>query len=159
MDVTLTWSELTTAAMIGVRRQVQNLATGKKHRYGANEDETWSINIDGCCGEMVVAKALGMYWTGNLGDWKADDVGGLQVRTTYYHTGDLCLHRDDQDDKVFVLVTGRAPHYRVPGWIYAWRGKNEQYWSDKLDKQGKPLNRPAFWVPQSVLLPIEQLRR
>ena len=76
----------------------------------------------GACGEVAVAKAMGRYWGGSVNTFKSigDLVSvGWEIRTRAEHSYDLIIRDDDQDDRVFVLVTGKAPNYVVRGWIKA----------------------------------------
>ncbi len=100
---------------------------------------------------MAVAKATGRYWSGSLGNLRADDVGEIQVRTTSRPENRLIIHEADQDEKYFVLVTGRAPQFRIVGWIMARDAKREEWWQDPAG------GRAAYFVPQSALRPISEL--
>lgn len=147
--VTLTPSELEVAAIIAVKRQAENLcAAGRSNRYGAQQDGGWSLHIEGACGEMAVAKWRGIFWSGNVGNLQADDVGRAQVRTRSRHDYELIIHKDDRDDRAFILVTGLAPQFVLRGWIYGHAGKNPEWWRDPAG------GRPAFFVPQSALRPM-----
>jgi hypothetical protein len=84
-----------------------------------------------------------------LGKWRADDVGIYQVRSTRLDGGSLILHKTDKNEAIFVLVTGEAPEFKVRGWMRAVDGKQEKWWRDT--------KRPAYFVPQSVLEPMETL--
>jgi hypothetical protein len=147
--IRLSEAEMLTAAIVGARRQAENLAKGRLDAHGARKANGWQLHIEGACGEMAFAKYADRYWTGNLGDLDADDVGRWQVRTRSEHSFDLILHRTDPDDRAFVLVTGTAPVYVIRGWIMGRDGKREEYWSDPAR------NRPAFFVPQAALHPME----
>jgi hypothetical protein len=151
--VTLTWGELFTAMSIGGRRQIMNLKEKRKDRYGAKAEEGWTYHVEGACGEMATAKYAGVYWSGNMGDLKADDVGILQVRTRSAHHYDLPLHPEDPFDRPFILVTGKAPFFILRGWIMAGDGKRDEWWGEKGEK-----DRPAFWVPQSELRDMSELK-
>jgi hypothetical protein len=154
IDVTLTWHEVQLAADVAVRRQVQNLARARQHKHGASDRRSWQMHVEGCIGEIAVAKGLGLYWSGALGNLEADDVGPLQVRTTAYPTGRLVLHKDDDPAKAFILVTGEAPQLRLAGWMFGREAQVDAYWSDP---QGT--DRWAFFVPQSALRPMAELVR
>lgn len=151
-SVTLTASELTTAAMIGVRRQVQNLVRGRQDAHGRGPEDGWTPHIEGACGEMAVAKWMGLYWSGNMGELAADDVGGLQVRTASAVDSRLIVHPSDPDDRVFVLVTGRAPNFVLQGWLMGRDAKDPAFWVDP------GTGRPAFFVPLVRLMAIERLK-
>jgi hypothetical protein len=147
--VLLSTGELHIAAMIGCHREIQNLAMGRKHTYGATQDLVWGRHIEGAAGEMAFAKWSNKFWSGNLGDLKASDVGNAEIRTRSNHNWQLFLHKEDPDDRVFILVTGLAPEFRLRGWIWGREGKRPEYWSDPTRK-----NRPAYFVPNAVLRPM-----
>lgn len=107
--VKLTTGEMHIAATVGYLRQIENLMKCRRDAHGAEPDKGWSIHIEGAAGEMAFAKWAGKYWSGNLGDLKADDVGRFQVRTRAKHDWRLILHPSDPDDRIFIAVTGLAP--------------------------------------------------
>jgi len=154
VEVTLDPHEFLYAAMVGVTRQIGNLRGRRQNRYGAEHEDPWRLHIEGACGEMAVARHLGRYWSGALGNLKAADIGiGVQVRTRSQPDYDLILHPEDPDDDAFVLVTGCAPRFTLRGWIYGRDGKDDRWWQDPAG------GRPAYFVPQSVLRPMGQARR
>jgi|ERR1700677_1913020 len=148
--INLVAAEMTIAAMVGVMRQVTNLRDGRKDAHGASLSGGWQIHIEGACSEYAVAKYLGLFWNGNLGNLKADDVGPFQVRSTEHANGRLILHKGDPGDRLYVLVTGRCPSYVLQGWISGADGQNEEYWTDP---QG---GRPAYFVPTKALRPMSE---
>lgn len=150
--VRLTWAETMQAASIGVMRLVQNLKMGRNSGR-VEDDHNWGPHIEGACGEMAVAKHFGLFWSGAIGNIGADDVGRLQVRTRSKHDYELILHKEDRDDRKFILLTGIAPEYRVRGWITAIDGKLPEYWKT-IPPHTRP---PAYFVPHSKLRPIEEL--
>jgi hypothetical protein len=151
--VTLVESELLHAATTGAIRRISAIRNGRQPVYGSPAGGLWDVDIEGCCGELAVAKWFGVYWNGNMEKLRADDAGNLQVRTTAAHSNRLILHPRDPDDRAFVLVTGVAPTYVLQGWIMGRDGKREEFWCDP-SRQG----RPAFFVPHSALSPVESLR-
>jgi hypothetical protein len=112
----------------------------------------WAINIYGTMGEACVAKWGGLWWSGSLGDYQADDVQKLQVRTVDHSKKRLILHDDDKDDRPYVLVYADPPDFYIKGWIMGADGKDKQYWSDP---QGT--NRHAYFLPDDVLHNINEL--
>lgn len=152
MKVVLAPSEMMQAALVAVMRQVTNIRDGRRHAHGLRDELTgWGAHIEGACGEYAVAKALGVFWNGALGDLRADDVGQLQVRATPRADGCLLLHDTDPDDRAFVLVTGALGEYVVRGWVSAADGKQRRYWRDTT-------GRPCYFVPQSALRPMTALQ-
>ena len=151
MIVTLTASELLLASGVGARRHAANLIAGRHDRHGAPPD--WSVHIEGGCGELAAAKALGCYWPASV-DFRerqsGDLPGGVEVRTTSHATGCLLLHPEDADDRRYILVTGRAPTFEVRGWCRGWEGKHQSFWKDPAG------GRPAFFVAQKCLRPMSE---
>jgi len=144
----LTPAEVLWGAMVGVMRQAQNIKIKRKPAYGAGDDDDWTKHIEGALAEMTFAKYMGVYWTGAF-CFRASDVGGWNVRCRSRHSYDLILHEEDPDDGKFVLLTGKNGIYRLHGGIVASEGKLNKYWSDPAG------GRPAFFVPKSMLTPIE----
>ncbi len=142
--VELTFAETLQGAFAGICRQVENLKKNRKPYYGAGTDKDWQKHIDGCLGEKALAKYLGVYWSGK-GGFRGPDVEDFQVRTTQYSNGHLLLHREDDDDKIFWLVTGLNGIYDIRGHILAGRGKLDEFWRDR------PNDQSAYFVPQSAL--------
>lgn len=152
-DVELTNHNFLHAGIIGVSRQIKGM--NKPDRNGGTGINGWQFHIVGACGELAVAKYYNDYWDGALGDFGAADVGKLQVRTTSWRGGDLCLHKYDKDEEAFILVQQHTPTvFRIAGWIYARDGKLEEYWGDKFKTK-----RPAYWVPESRMRPMNELRQ
>lgn len=152
MKVTLTLSEVFQAATVGVMRRVCDLRDKRKGAHGIPPDApVWEYDVEGCCGEMAVAKALRVYWSGAHGKLRVPDVGDrYQVRTRSKMSYDLVLYPEDDDHAIFILVLGRAPTYEVAGWLVAADGKRPEYWKN-------PSGRPAFFVPRGVLRPLAEL--
>lgn len=146
MLIKLTYHEIMQAAHCGVMRQVENLKKNRQAAYGAGRHNDWQLALEGCLGEMAVARHLQCYWSGK-GEFRGFDVGTVQVRTTRHEDGRLILHPKDNDDHQFWLVTGINGVYRIRGWIYGFDGKKEEFWEDP-----KKEDRHAFFVPQHKLM-------
>ena len=150
MRVTLSSADLTRAASVGAARHIAALARGLRDKHGALADAAWQVHIEGACGELAAAKALGVEWTGTINTFKrGDDVpGGWQIRTRSRPEYELIVRPDDPDDALFLLVLGVAPHYDVKGWISGREAKRTE-WSRSHG------NRPAaFFVPHAALTPL-----
>lgn len=151
MKVILDWSELELAAAVGLRRQLSSMRDQREDRYGFS-GPGWSIHIEGACGELAVAKAMGRYWNGGVDTFKGPDVpgqaadtGSIQVRTRSNRDYDLIVRPNDADQDVFILVTGRAPEFEVHGWIRGREAKQEMWLRTYGDRP------PAYFVPQAAL--------
>jgi hypothetical protein len=143
--VRLTFRELQDAGYRGVDRQVYNVMGRTQPRYGASKKNAWEKNIEGTQGEKAVAKHYGIPWDGALGDYKAQDVGPLQVRATRRPDGCLLLHPEDDDADCFILaIIVSDGVVRLAGAISGRDGKRPQFWREGIE-------RPAYFVPQSAL--------
>lgn len=156
MEVNLTWHELSLAAAAGVRRNLEARRKGRPDTYGKDVSQMeggWGVHIEGAAAEMAVAKACGRYWDPVWSeiDRTRGDIGQLQVRSTMRPNGCLLLHPEDSDESMFVLVTGIAPNFQIRGCIRGHQGKQEQHWRTDT-------GRPAFFVPQRALQPVELLQ-
>lgn len=144
--VRLTPHELFMAANVGLRRQVSSLVAGRQDRHGLNPDDGWRVHIEGACGELAVAKFLGKYWDGSVDTFRSlPDLDNVEIRTRSKHYYELLIRTDDDPDKVYILVTGTAPNYRVRGWM---KGRDAQR-DEWLQNHG---GREAAWfVPPEHL--------
>lgn len=148
--VTLNWHEVCLAAHVGLWRRINAVKQGKRDIHGY-EGAGWDANIEGACGELAAAKALGRYWDGSVETWKRPDIGDLQIRTRSQSHYGLLVRPDDDDDDIFVLVTGKCPEFTVRGWLHGRDSKRQQW----LNEHG---GRPAaYFVPQSSLRPLSEL--
>lgn len=148
MNVNLTGTQIVSGALQGVFRLLEAMKNGHRPRYGYQESDRWGTDIEAALCEMAVAKATGKWWHGK-GGVDRGDLLGAEVRSTKLDNGCLILHPDDDDNLPFYLVTGELGRYQVRGWIMARDGKREEYWREKVK------GRPAFFVPQSALHPVE----
>lgn len=143
--MTLTPYELHLAASVGVRRQIEAMSAGRPDRHG-HSGAGWNLHLEGACGELAVAKALGRYWDGSVNTFKkGGDVGAVQVRTRSKHEYELIVRQGDRDSDVFVLVTGVAPSYRVRGWLRGGDAKRPEWEKTHGDRP------PAWFVPHAAL--------
>lgn len=147
---TLEQKELRMAATAGVDRRIENIYGSTRKKYGASwRDAEWDRDIDGCIGEIVVARFLNHYWS--PGTWQSPDLRRkIEVRSTRYQDGCLLLHQDDIDDRPYVLVTIDLPRACIRGWAFGREGKLQQYWHQDA-------RSPAFFVPQHVLRSTDSL--
>ena len=137
-------------ALVGSMRNVESLKGRRAPAYGAKNE--WHYHIEGALGEMAVAKALSVYWGGTVCSFHSADIGEqLQVRTRSSHTYDLIVRDADDDDHIFLLVTGEAPTYHVRGWMRGRDAKRDEFLKEY---GGRP---PAYFVPQSELHTLEAL--
>jgi hypothetical protein len=153
-DVHLTPYEQLMAVHVGVARRLKSVWRGCRDRYGIKGEEVWFANINGACGECAFAKWLGIYWNGSEGVFKVPDVGDYYVRTMSRHSFDL-LMRPDDNDGLYVMVTGMGLEFKIQGWL-SWPNeyKKEENLTDEKGRRGEP----AWFVPKSYLRDIRELR-
>ena len=148
------WEEVRQYAHVGVERRISGLKDGRQPAYGIKAGAQWNEDIEGAGGEMMAAKALGLFWSGTIGVVRAPDLEGyaqrIEVRTTPYRDGHLLLHPNDPDNAVCILVVGSTPRFELKGWILAKDGKLKEYWGELKGQEG----RPAFLVQQAALRPF-----
>lgn len=140
------------AALTGCERHIEKLMIGRPDFHGATLENGWNLDVEGAAGEMAFAKWRNNYWSGNMGNLKADDVGRYQVRTAGSHHFCLIIHEKDPNDRAFILVTGLAPHFVIRGWMWGRDAKQHIYWSDPAG------GRPAYFIPQKDLRPMPELK-
>lgn len=149
--VTLTSAEWALANQVAALRQVSNEAVARRDAHGASVELGLDLHLQGAAAEAAVAKWRNVWWSGALNQLKAADVGSLQVRSTQHENGCLIVHPSDPDDDVFILAVGKAPTFRLAGWIRGSAAKDQGFWRDPTGK-----GRAAYFVPQSALRPMER---
>ena len=149
IEVNLTLAEMSIAAQVGVRRNLEAINKNLRGKHGF-DGSAWTVHIEGAAGEMAVAKTFGIYWDGSVNTFKnGGDVQSYQVRTRSNIKWDLIVRDDDRDDDTFILVVGQAPRFFIVGSIVGRDAKKNEF----LQSYG---NRPEAWfVPQSSLRKIE----
>jgi len=172
VTVTLTKDEMLHGALVGCTRQIDNLYAHVSNAHGARH--SFDANVLGALGEMAVAKHFGVYWNGNLGDFRAKDVGGAQVRTTDTPNGCLIVHppphslgfsstgretrrKGDLATDPFILVafkweTSSFPTFWLRGWLLGGHAQRSEFWRED------GVRSPAYFVPPDQLDPIERLQ-
>jgi hypothetical protein len=154
MNIVLSPVEMQHAAWVGALRHIESTRQRLSSKFGADENDGWTLNIEGAAGELAVAKALDRHWGMPLNTFRVGgDVGDLQVRTRSKHHYELLVRPHDRDEDIFILVTGRSPYFRVHGFMIGAQAKREQWLRAHA---GRP---PAFFVPQTALTPITDLVR
>jgi hypothetical protein len=153
--VDLTYDEMLFATLIGATRQLNDVRAGLQNKHGlaTGEGRDFQCNIEGAIGECTVAKLTCRYWNGAIGNFKADDVGHLQVRLTYRPRGSLIVRPPDRDDRPFVLVQGGSGFtFHVVGWMMGRDAKVRGEWKAPNGRA------PAWFVAPHLLTPINHAR-
>lgn len=156
VEITLAPSEIAMASNAGIQRQVKGIIrAGRTGRYGAdNIAHGFQYNVEGTIGECAVAKYFGIFWSGELGNFAAKDVGPYQVRATSHKNGCLRVHKEDSDTDVFILALLHAvPRVTIYGWQFGRDAKVETFWCAKSGA------RFAYFNPQYSLRDLAELDR
>lgn len=150
IEVELTHWEVAIGGFVGVLRQSESMRRKLKDKKGV--ENPFQIGVEGACAELAVAKALNRHFPCGINTFKGPDIGdNLQVRSRSRPDGELIVRPDDNEDHLYILVTGQAPKYTVWGYL---QGKDAK----RDDWVKNPYGRGAAWfVPQSELKPITDL--
>jgi hypothetical protein len=153
----MTWVELAPcevrhAALVGVGRYLAARAQGRRDLFVTDRGSLF-VDLIGAFGEITVAKALGVFWSPNVGgnDSGPGDVMGLQVRASVRASSPLVIRPRDHDESAFVLVTGEPPCLCIRGWLYAADGKRPEYWQTRHN-----IGPAAYFVPADELQPWDE---
>jgi hypothetical protein len=147
--------EIEHARQVGGARQAWAMSQGLRDKFEADPFKRWGYHVHGAAAELVVARYLGLYWAGSVGDLDAADVGPVQVRAQPEDDGKLIIRPRDRPhaEDPFVLVTGKMPDLMIRGWIVARAGVR------RVGRHSDPGNRgaPCWCVPQAFLRPMPEL--
>jgi hypothetical protein len=143
----------------GLRRQGFNESKGLRGRNGGawQGSKALDIHLLGAAGEMAVASFLGMkehLFKETEARRGSDDLpGGIDVKTRSKSRYDLIVQRQSNPNKKFVLVTIENQQTLIHGWCYGRDAMQSQFWKDPAR------GRPAYFVPQDFLCPMESIDR
>jgi hypothetical protein len=151
--IMLTTYEMAMAAKCGATRNICAMIKGCSNAYGLEEDYGWGKHIEGACGEIAVAKALGLFWSPTVNTFgsEPDIKPDIEVRTRSRHDYELTIRPKDDQARRFVLVTGVAPTFVVRGYCIGAHARRDEWLHDY---GGRP---PAWFVPQAELCDIREL--
>jgi hypothetical protein len=142
----------------GMRRQAVNEAKGLRGRNSGPRfgNKALEVHLLGAAGEMAVASYMGLkehLYAEKEARRGSDDLpGGIDVKTRSKLRYDLIVQRQSDPNKKFVLVTIENQQTLLHGWCYGHEAMDEKYWADPAR------GRPAYFVPQQNLRPMENLR-
>jgi hypothetical protein len=153
--VTLNNEELELARWVAQRRVSYSVHNGLRQLYGSagptSQDERLLKDIQGCCGELVVAKGLNLYWPAPCHATQGPDLGTcIQVRYGSQPHYRLIVRENADDRHWYVLVTGTPPTFQIVGGIWARDAKQQHWWEDPKDYGF------AYFVPHSALTTITE---
>ncbi len=154
---TFTDEERRLAMEEGMRRQALNEAKGLRGRNNGPRAgaKALEVHLLGAAGEMAVASYLGMkehLYLEKEARRGSDDLPGMDIKTRSKSCYDLIVQRNEDPSKKFVLVTIENQQTLLHGWCYGHEAMDERYWSDPAR------GRPAYFVPQAILHPMEKLK-
>lgn len=141
-----------------MRRQLVNEKKGLKGRNGgpADGDKALFFHKLGAAGELAVADFLQLreflYQETEAKRGSSDLPPNIDVKTRSRHDYDLICQLDEKPGKTLVLVTIQNKITLLHGWIKSEDAMKEQWKKDPAH------GRPAYFVPQSALLPLVNLR-
>ena len=152
--ISISPDEFSLCVQVANARQTSSLKS--KGRDSVFKKNGWleelTPHIIGCVGEMAVAKALGISWTGSVDTFNtvADLGKNLQVRHRSNPNWDLIVRTNDKSDDIFVLSRGMPPGaVEVVGWIRGSEAKD-----DKWLKDVGGYGRPSYFIPAHALKEI-----
>lgn len=143
------------AASVATLQMVRKVANNRNHDHGylakRGMRERWADTLHGMMGEIALAHALDLPWTpGGMNVSRGDVAHRIEVRATEHPNGHLLIYDDDDRDRVFVLMIGHYPVFRIAGGMIAADARNGGWWRPDSDP-------PCFWVPQASLLNVPEL--
>lgn len=109
--------------------------------------------VMGACGEMAAALALNVFWSPSVNTFHgtSDLPGNIEVRSTTERGYSLIVRDNDPPNRIYVLVVGEPPTLTVVGWMTGTDARQDRFLRDPHS------HRPAWFVPQSELTPINVL--
>lgn len=158
MRVELTQRDVVAAISVATFHTFRCILRKAKQKDNQPHEERLEATLTGYLGEVALARQAGVEWPQphtlewdgkKKGDIILSDGRILEARTTEEPTHTHLLgHRDDHDDRFYVLVIpveGTTFTYDVEGYMIGHEMKNEKYWEERKK------DRPCFWVPRSHL--------
>jgi len=151
MEVILTKDELEFAYNIGSRRHIESILKKLQNKHGASPERSLDIHVAGALGELAFAKALDKFYIGHVNTFSKPDVGKYQIRYTKMKPPQLIIRKTDNNNEVFVSVSGEDDTFYINGWLKGIDGKQDKYIRN-------PYNRgEAYFIPVEDLYTMETL--
>jgi len=157
VTVTLTAEQVDLAYDVAKRRNGIHRANNRAD--GNVNGQSLAVDIDGAMAELAVCVAYNKPWENafvSLERWDNErrmlhDVAHLEVKSTRHPNGCLLVQKQFSDEPPYVLViTARAPEFRLAGWLYGWEVKQAKFWRTDVP-------RPCYMAPQNALRPMDTL--
>jgi hypothetical protein len=150
-DVRLSWEQCFEVAVPGAKRRVHNLEATPADSKRIWTPDQWGADIEAAGAEKTVSVYTELPWNVPYSRDRSTlaDVGDdLEVRHSYKGPS-LIIYEKDPVDWIGVLVVGHMPLYTIRGW-YPVGQVDMEWWREDVGK-------PAWFVPASVLRPIDEL--
>lgn len=140
------------AALVKMSKDDESLTNGRRYNNSINYFERIAEFTESTASEWAVALYFGIEFDPFEIKYKNKaDVGSrLEIKWTKYDEGSLIVHEYDRPTDIAVLVVGKAPTYRIAGWIPVSIAQRARY---------RHTTQPNWWISQINLQPIENLRR
>jgi hypothetical protein len=154
---TFTDEERQAAMEEGARRQRVNEEKGLRGRNNGPRfgKKALDVHLLGAAGEMAVASHLGLkheLYRETEAKRGSCDLPGIDVKTRSKHCRDLIVQKRESPEKLYVLVTIEKGTTLIHGWCKGEDAMKDEYWADYAG------GRPAYFMPQSKLRPMEELQ-
>jgi hypothetical protein len=155
MVCTLTVLERKIGKLVGATRMKESAKNKRRPHWKDSKGGTILANHrDGATAELVVAKVLQTYYEPRLNNFKgADLLQNIEVRSTKAGWFGVKIKPSDSSKRIVVAVRKvNSLEWMILGWIRCKHGKKRKWLKDP---QGR--GRPAYFVPEEFLQPIEKL--
>jgi hypothetical protein len=144
-------------AAVGARRDEHSRLQRGKPAFGYEDRTSKETHIYGARGEAAFAYALGLDWAGVVDGFREipDVLPNWEVRTAD-NPYNFKVAPDDKSSLLvgFVLNERNSPLYQIVGYVPARWAQQNLPLHDKPDRKGKPRGKPAHWVKEYSLTPI-----
>lgn len=160
IEVYLTPEELRRAADVGNLRQEHSAR--RKARF--DQKTTPRAHVVGAMGELAFCKGLGFEWMGYVDTFKTvPDVAPfweVRATTSLFNLPVKPVWTDegggDHPYEQVAFVLASPPDFKILGFITAGWAQQNLPAVDRPDRDGNPRDRPAHWVTEYMLTPINE---
>lgn len=127
--VTLNPAEVEVATVIGTYREKVSGERGFHDDSHRPASASLEQNVDAAGAELAASKATGCRWNMTTGeDLDEPDLWPhVEVRHSTRKNGGLIVRPKDKPDRLFVLVVGTLPTYRVIGWMQGENARRQEH--------------------------------
>lgn len=152
--ITLSWGEIALGAAVGTMRLVYRRKNAMENGSARPDWNVWTGEIEGAQAELAVAKHLGLFWSGTVGERAApDDVGSYQVRcNSSREYDDTLLRKTDKPNRAYISVLSFMPEFHIIGWVWG-----EDGFRDGRLFEGDKKRPPCWFVPRTKIQPFSTL--